>query len=340
MALFEVAKKVEKADIVFKGVSFNRFKLSDKEKFMDYLLEMDYKNVVWENNFPTLYLLANNPEKFNTYCWLEIEDCIYVFIYNDSVKRITSFCPPLYKDYDDYMKSIPKALNIMAEVNGRKYTMLDNLPLNSVGTIFEKVDKTIVIPSDFIFRNEELINLQGKKYKSRRNVVNQFKKTYPNHVIRDYVPSDFDDVTRIREKFMKERIDDKDAIAWDNTIIFKFFDFCEELDLSIKVIEIDGNVEGYLTMTPLCKDCSVIINENTNLDFKGATELLWYTSLSENIDMGSFSNDGNGGKPTDNNNDNGIYKYKMSHNPHYMVDKCAIKVNKQGKEIDLKVVLK
>ena len=96
----------------------------------------------------------------------------------------------------------------------------------------------------------------------------------------------------------------------------------DALGIKVFVMEIDGKIEGFISIARLGKDCSMVINENTNLEIQGMTEKLWYLGLEATKEFGEFSNDGNGGSPKD-----GLYRYKESHKPVMLIPKMAVRLN-------------
>ena len=177
--------------------------------------------------------------------------------------------------------------------------------------------------SDFIFRVSDLVELKGKKYKSRRHIINKFSEEHPNHTFRPYKESDFEDVMRIRERWISDRFGANKKKVWDYYIFQEMMKLIKELGLRVFVMEVDGKIEGFITIAKLGKDCSMVINENTNLEYQGMTEKLWYLALGATSDFGEFSNDGNGGNEKD-----GLFRYKMSHNPVLLIPKVTVIIDK------------
>jgi hypothetical protein len=322
MSLFNVETAFDDNVVNINGVDFNRVVLSDKKTFEDIYFKQHYSNMFWENNFAYIYAYAD-ASKSTDVLWKIINGFMCVFIYIRRSKRLASLVNPVAIGKKLDKNTLVEILKIFKKVNGSEIcsNFIDmnknNLHLFNVarGNGLGYDD----LPSDFIFKCEDLIKLEGSKFKSRRQVVNQFKRRYPNYVIRYATDNDLDAIFTVRDGWIKARFKNIKQV-WDREIFKSMIKYRKELGIRTMVAEVDGIVEGFLTISKLCDNCSVVITENTNLKFQGMTELLWYESLKMNLDLGEYEDDGNGGL----NKKDGLYRYKASNNPVDFVDKFII----------------
>lgn len=336
MALFKIDKVVSSNTIEFNGVEFNHFSLSDKEKFDSYYYNKKHNELVWETCFAYLYPFSQSV-KNTIVVWKEIHGHLCVFEYYKRQKRMYLYTLPVGKTNDGLTEALMEIFWVLEKVNGEFFSALDYFPKTMLE---EAVDTSLmhsVKPnySDFIFRIRDLIELRGKRYKTRRNMANKFKENYPNHLFRPCTDDDMPRVMEVRDRWMETKFGSNFKKVWDYTIFQEMMKHVKELDIDMFVMEIDGIVEGFISVSKLGSDCSIIINENTNLEISGLAEVLWYNALEATEHYGEFSNDGNGGDEKD-----GLYKYKMSHRPYMLIDKVVAIANKKKEPINYSIFKK
>lgn len=323
------------------GFKFNHFHIDDKPVFDDIYFSVGYDSLVWENSFSYLYAYAKSMTKNMVLLWRFVGEHLFIFEYNTKSKRISSYCNPVSKNNQGNLRhDILLCTKMMARINKTTYTSFSYFKnavfddIFDISAIRKNGGKKWDEYSDFIFRCSDLINLEGKKYKTRRHLVNKFKSTYPNHVVRLMTDDDFDDVIRVRNFWIKSRFDNDTKKVWDYDIFPHTLANRDVLGNRVFVIEVDGVIQGFFILARLGNNCSLVINENTNLEFEGLTEYLWYESLRRSTDLGEYENDGNGGPHGD-----GLYNYKMSHRPVMTIPKMGVRMNKSG-DIVIKDIVK
>ena len=94
-------------------------------------------------------------------------------------------------------------------------------------------------------------------------------------------------------------------------------------------------IVGFFMQSTLANNCLSVLKENTDINYSGLAEYLWYESLKMFPSMPEFENDGNGGLK----HDDGLYLYKMSHRPHCLIYKNSYKLNKNNNDIDFDKIL-
>ena len=319
MGLFDVGT-------VIKGIKFNSVSFDDIETFEEYLNANNHERVPFFSGIYSYYLpsmLAG--DKF---LWKIIDGSLCFFQKHRNYIELSS--TPLSKkplSEDGMFKLLEKVYKVLKVVNDNKHTsdmmyLIKNDVVKLTDKRFKKYVKNYTVYDDFIFRCSDLINLSGKKYSSRRNIVNNFKKTYPNHNFRFYTEADIPAIRRVRDVWKKERSSVLKSF-WDDKIFEVRIKNVDALKYRIVVAEVDEKIQGFLMVSPHCKNTLCVVMENTNVELKGLTECLWYESLRLNQDMGEFENDGGGYTPK-----HGLYHYKASHRPIMMLELSSVGVDR------------
>lgn len=315
------------------GLKFHTFHIDDKPLFDDIYFSVGWESLVWENSFAYLYPFAcSMKEKNSMLLWKMIGNHLGVFVYSKRSGKISLYMNMVSKNNDgDLSADMEKCARVLSKINGTKNTSsIGYFPDSKIDVIFDRDKirkhggKFWSEYDDFIFRCDDLIKLEGKKYKGRRHLVNKFKSEHPNHLVRYMTDDDFDSVMAVRELWISSRFQSKKEV-WDYDIFPHTLMNRDALGTRVTVIEVDGVIQGFFIMAKLGHNCSLVINENTNLEFEGLTEYLWYESLRMNSDLGEYENDGNGGKKND-----GLYRYKMSHRPVAVIPKHGFILNASG----------
>lgn len=119
---------------------------------------------------------------------------------------------------------------------------------------------------DYIYSVEELINLSGKKYHSKKNHFNTFVKKYSY----EYHRATAENIGRMRERtlnWINERNDDPDREEY--IAMEKMFDSFFDLDLKGGFITVDGEIVA-VTAGENNFGTAVIHLEKANPDYSGA----------------------------------------------------------------------
>ena len=343
MALFRISN----SKISVNGHEFNPININHKDMFDHYLSSMDYHDVIWEHSFTLMFVYDKQYPNLQL-IWKEIDGFIFIFEYNKIRKRIWMFGLPLYDDNSgDFKIAFYKALKLMSEVNADKRSVVlyvttkvdDLFDIDGMKKVYAKKFREA---EDFVFRCSDLIELKGKPYKNRRGMVNKLKREHPDLIIRLGTDDDIDGIMEVRHKWLTEHIMPmlKPNKKIENAVIdYNSFDtivkYRHRLGYTLTVAEENGQIVGFFMQSNLSNNCLSVLKENTNLDYSGLAEYLWYESLKMFPNKTEFENDGNGGLKRD----DGLYLYKMSHRPHCLIYKNSYRLNKTGNPISFKDIL-
>ena len=176
--------------------------------------------------------------------------------------------------------------------------------------------------SDYVYRTLDLIQLSGRKYHKKRNLLNRFIKNYTfeyRHLDMELVECLLD----MQEKWceIKECVDKPDLLAEDYAV-YEALTHYEELDYRGGAIQINSRIEAFSIGEPLNTDTAVIHLEKANPEIPGlygAINQLFCTNDWSDIEYINREQDLG---------IEGLRKAKESYNPHHMVNKYTLSPKK------------
>ena len=170
---------------------------------------------------------------------------------------------------------------------------------------------------DYVYSVPELIELQGKTFHKKKNLLNQFKKKY-NYRYEPMGPECVEEVREMQDEWYKwyEENNPSEALKAENRAITRvLLDFDQIRTLTGATLRVDGKVIAYTVAEPLCEDTVVIHFEKGNILYKGVYQAInqmflennnmRFTNVNREQDLG----------------DEGLRKAKMSYNPSFFMKK-------------------
>ncbi len=137
---------------------------------------------------------------------------------------------------------------------------------------------------DYLYHTQELIDLAGNPYKTKRNEINQFPRAHPAHAIEPLTRAPHDEVRALLARWLQRRVT---TLASDEVTSFlataemerlgieRALHFYTELGLSGLVLRIQDQVEGFTFGERLNQDTASILVEKTNVEIPGAAQFLF-----------------------------------------------------------------
>lgn len=153
--------------------------------------------------------------------------------------------------------------------------------------IFEIIESYIVEKKlvDYIYLTEDLIDLEGNNYHTKRNEINKFKKSYPDIVIEALDPKIHTDLVlellnnwiANRLKYMpKDRTElFLDGISHERFAIKRALKYFEKLDLIGIVLRINGKVAGFTIGEKLNNHTASILIEKTDFEILESAQYIF-----------------------------------------------------------------
>jgi len=172
--------------------------------------------------------------------------------------------------------------------------------------------------SDYIYRSEDLIHLQGRKYHRKRNHIKQFKEKY-NYQYQPLTPELISDCLRLQNQWCDLRqCDVIPGLRNESLAIREAMTHFESLKMSGGVILIEGKVEAFTLGEPLNQDTVVIHIEKANSAFDGIYPTINQAFLANHWAAYPFVN------REQDLGEEGLRKAKESYFPHHLVNKYQI----------------
>ena len=137
---------------------------------------------------------------------------------------------------------------------------------------------------DYIYRTQDLIELKGNSYKTKRNEINQFRRVHPNHSLVPFSRAHEADARALVNTWMQNRlrtIPDGPVeeflynLEMERKAIQRAITLYDELKLEGLSLFIDGKLEGFTFGERLNRDVANVLIEKTNFNIQGAAQYLF-----------------------------------------------------------------
>ena len=320
--------------LTINNIALKHFDLRSKEIMNQYLelIDIDISDYTFAQNYIWLSTVSG--------FYSIIDDTFCLFALNGG--ELSMLLPPIGKK-ENIHQAIISCFEIMNAHNSNKYYskieyVNDNILESFVnyleeGTVvFEPLEEFIIEKKlvDYIYKIDDLIELKGDAYKSKRNEINKFKKVYSNYKIElldkyKHGPSIlalFHKWVGDRVKYMpKEEIENfMDGIYFERFAIKRLINEYDMLGLFGIVLYIDDELKAFTVGEKINTTTSSVIIEKTDFEVLGCAQFIFrefskylkeeFGSLYINVgdDMG-FEN---------------LKKVKMSYRPEKLIPKYTI----------------
>ena len=303
--------------------------------------EMDkYLNVI--NVDISDYTFAGN------YIWLStatgfyaiVNDTFCLFILNSG--ELSMLLPPLGEKNNTY-EAMLKCFDIMNTHNSNKnYSKIEYVHENLLegfvdyleeGTLIYDMLKDFVIEKklvDYIYESEDLIELKGDPYKSKRHEINKFKKVYLNYKVeildiqkhKEGITALFNKWVKDRTLYMpKEEVETfLDGIYFERFAIKRLLNDYQNLDVVGMVLYIDDEIKGFTVGEKINQTTSSVIIEKIDFEVLGCAQFIFreFTKYLKDIYGSEYINVG------DDMGFENLKKVKMSYRPDKLIPKYTI----------------
>lgn len=135
--------------------------------------------------------------------------------------------------------------------------------------------------TEYIYRAEELVNLSGYGYKSKRNAYNAFVSCYPSAILTPFRREDMEQCFALYESWQKSRAAQNDdeiylAMLTDSADAHRMgISHALELGLIGRVVRIEGEIRAYTFGYPLNSEMFCVLFEISDLNIHGLAQFLY-----------------------------------------------------------------
>lgn len=244
-------------------LNFQPITLADKERLNAYLATI--KPTIIEQSFNTLFPW----QQPHAYHFAIFRDWLLL---RTTYQGRTSFLPPIGPT-KGYIAPL-LALRSYAEEAGlvwrftevtKPYADLINRLLPERFQIFS--DRNA---ANYVYEIEALTKLSGKKYHAQKNMLNSFKRNYPEYEFRPLTSALLDPCRKALTYWCEQNNSTQfPTLLQESRAIEQMFANWQQLDLFGACILLDGEVQAFAIGEILSEDTVAILIEKANSDIKG-----------------------------------------------------------------------
>lgn len=246
-----------KKRVKYKMINFKDIALEDKALIHGYFKKGQYRNS--ECTFTNLFIWRD----CYAVQWAVIDELLVI---KPTVGEDTWILPP-YGDYtkhdvngvleqvQEYFSSIGKPLIIRAITEEFAQVFVQYCP----GRLALEEERDLF---DYFYAGDDLRQLKGRKYHSKRNHLSNFRKNYPDYVYRLMTEADIPAVKEYIDLWCKQKeCQGKfDAgMICERKAIYEALHYFHELDYTAALIELDGQIVAF-TMGELVNDQTLVVH--------------------------------------------------------------------------------
>lgn len=225
--------------------------------------------------------------------WQVIEDCFCLFMLSGN--GLAMMLPPLGEPAAQ-RSALRACVELMAEFNGSDrdghidyvypgfVAQLDRCPFSGRPAIGDVVFDVAAANADYIYATQDLIDLKGHPYRNKRNEINQFIKTYPNHALVPFRPEHRSEALDLLNAWMQQRLRGANDgpmgqvvtfIDYEHKAIQRAIDLYDQLGLVGLSLFVDGKLAGFTFGERIRPDVASVIIEKTDFAFPGAAQFIF-----------------------------------------------------------------
>jgi len=320
--------------LTISNYTLKHFDLRAKESMDEYLklINVDVSDYTFAGN----YIWLSTATGFYTI----VNDTFCLFILNSG--ELSMLLPPIGKKENTY-EAMLQCFEIMNSHNSnRNYSKIEYVHEELLegfvdyleeGTLVYEMLKDFIIEKklvDYIYKTEDLIDLKGDSYKSKRNEINRFRKVYPNYRLEildkekhsKEVLALFNKWVKDRTTYMpKEEVEIfLDGIYFERFAIKRLVNDYDKLDIIGLVIYIDDEIKGFTVGERINENTASVIIEKTDFEVLGCAQFIFreFTKILKDKYNIEYINVG------DDMGFENLKKVKMSYRPKKLVPKYTI----------------
>lgn len=276
-----------------KNYELKKFDIDSKQVMDKYLKELgkDQQIDVSDYTFASNYIWLSNASGF----YAIIDDCFCLFLLQGG--ELSMLLPPIGK-ISKLKNVILKCFELMNDNNSSNhYARIDYvaecllesfaLSLDKTANIFDIFEDFIFEKklADYIYKTDDLIELKGNSYHTKRTEINKFKKTYPNYRVEILDPElHKDEILELSNRWVQERIkympkesidEFMEGIYQERSAIKKVVQSYNKLDLVGIVLYIDDKIQGFTIGEQINEGVASVIIEKTDFQILGCAQFIF-----------------------------------------------------------------
>lgn len=246
-------------------LNFQPVTLADKAQIQSRLAQI--RPTIVEQSFNTLFPW----QQPHAYHWALLEDWLLL---RTTYQGRTSFLPP-FGPSRGYERPL-QALEAYAAAHGLPLVFTEvTLPWREL--ILQRRPGQFQVFSDrnaanYVYRIADLTNLSGKKYHAQKNMLNHFKRSYPEYQFRPLTPALLPACGEALERWCASRqsnCTEFPTLRQESHAIRQMFANWQQLELFGACILLGGSVQAFAIAEILNDDTVAVLIEKANSQIKG-----------------------------------------------------------------------
>lgn len=182
---------------------------------------------------------------------------------------------PIGTDFNNY----PEVLAILEQYFEEKgHPLIIKSVTNHIKENMEILlpDKFIYEPDrnnyDYVYKSEDMIKLEGKKYRQKRNHINKFTRNY-QYTYEPITKENIDECKQVEKEWLLQR-GNTEELQIESIAICEALNNFDELGLKGGAIRIGGTIQAFTVGDLLNPDMAVIHFEKANTDYSGTYAMI------------------------------------------------------------------
>ncbi len=286
-------------------LSFKEFEIQDVKLMGNYILDHPY--FLCDYNSKLVFLWR---DYYKTKVAYDENYCYIMLTFNENEIK---FLPPLGNKF--VLDGVKKLIEYTDFYNIKlRFTCCDFKYKNEIESLhLDIVFLKEIGYENYIYDLEKLSTYKGKEYKGKRNLVNNFKNTYPTHKYISLNKNDYDLVEQFLDLWYQKRIDDDLMLIHERDVIKDCFNHFDELDIKANAILIDDKIIALAIGTVynhiICEHVEKALTE-----YVGAYQAICMYFSESSLKYAKYMN------KEEDLNIKGLRDAKISYNPLYIID--------------------
>jgi hypothetical protein len=297
---------------------FREITIEDKPVFQAALAQSPPQ--ISEHTFTNLFIW----NYYYHFLWCRWDECICIIARPDG--KPPFLLPPLGTGI-----TAERILGLLRQVERMEARpSMQRVPEHLVTGCLSGHDPFVVTPdrdnSDYVYRTEDLIKLEGNKYHGKKNHINKFKKNHRSEYS-PLTPELVEQCLALEAQWCDIRhCALYPGLAGEERAIYEALTNMNHLDFKGGVILVNGKVEAFALGELLNPETAVIHVEKANPAFDGLYQLInqefcaheWTAVpyINREQDLG----------------EEGLRKAKLSYHPHHLVNKYTVTLSESNRE--------
>lgn len=178
--------------------------------------------------------------------------------------------------------------------------------------------------ADYIYLRSDLATLKGKKFQSKRNHINKFRATYPNHEYTPITPDRIQECLELEARWCKANdCDQQEGTGNERQALTYALEHFEELGLTGGILRVNGEIAAFTFGMPINQETFGVHAEKADTNIEGAYTMINYQFANHIPEQYIYIN------REEDLGIEGLRKAKLSYQPETILEKYMVCLKEQ-----------